>query len=240
MDSVFFQTLTDFCHNYLVDSNKFVYSYLRNRGISYNTIKEFKLGAFPSDLRKLFEKIHPEELRNRNIVYCADKSVYQNYPLVIPIRDVCGNTVAIGCRWLKSEDERNKLNLPKYRNSSFVKGNVLFGLDKAIPYIRKANKAYVVEGYFDAITAHQYQMKNVVASCGTSFNNRQLMLLSRYTENVCILFDNDGPGRMNAEKVMNKLGKNGEVKLTYAFTPSAYKDLDEYIRNNGSLDYFEV
>ena len=240
MDKVFFQTLTDVCHDHLIYNSKKIYSYLKKRGMTDETIKEYKLGAFPKDLRFLFNKIHPEELLRRGIIYRADKSPFSMYPVVIPIRDTFGNPVAIGCRTLKSDDERKELGIPKYRNSVYSKTSTLFALDKAVPFIRKANRVFVVEGYFDAITAHQFGMKNVVATCGTMFSSRQLTILSRYTDNICILFDNDEPGRANADKVLNKFVNNEFVKLTCAFTPDKYKDLDEYFRSGGSLDYFEV
>ena len=239
MDQVFYEKLTNVCHD-LLSQNKQLRVYLKNRGITKQTIDDYKLGAFPTDLRCLFDKLSAQELRNRVIVYQADKSPFLQYPLVIPIRDASGQPVAIGCRTLLSEEERKKLGLPKYRNSVYSKTSHLFGLDRAIHDIRKSNKVYGVEGYFDCITAHQDGMKNLVASCGTLFSSRQLTILSRYTDRVCILFDNDEAGKINAQIVKDKFADNGFVTISCALTPNKYKDLDEYLTHGGSLDYFDL
>lgn len=234
---MFYEKLTNVCHD-LLPQHKQLRIYLKNRGITKQTIDDYKLGAFPPDLRDLFGKLSAEELRNHGIVYKADKSPFLQYPLVIPIRDASGQPIAIGCRTLMSEEERKKVGIPKYRNSVYSKSSYLFGLDRAISDIRKKNKAFVVEGYFDAISAHQAGMKNVVATCGTLFSSRQLTILSRYTDQVCILFDNDEAGRYNAGIVKDKFANNEFVSISCAFTPNKYKDLDEYLTNGGSLDYF--
>jgi DNA primase len=239
MDQVFYEKLTNVCHD-LLGQNKQLRTYLNNRGITKQTIDDYKLGAFPSDLRYLYTKLSAQELLSRGIVYRADKSPFSQYPLVIPIRDASGSPVAIGCRTLLSEEDRKKLGLPKYRNSVYSKSSYLFGLDKAIPAIRKKNRVYVVEGYFDAISAHQAGMGNVVATCGTLFSSRQLTILSRYTDKVCILFDNDEAGKCNAKIVKDKFANNGFVSISCAITPNKYKDLDEYLTQGGSLDYFDL
>ena len=239
MNHVFYDKLADVCHSFL-KRDRDICSYLTKRGMTAQTINDYKLGSFPKDLRDLFNYIHPAELKEQNIVYCADRSPFSLYPLVIPIRDTSGKSVAIGCRTLLTEDRRKELGIPKYRNSGYHKTSFLFGLDKAAEEIRRQDKVFVVEGYFDAISAHQYGMRNVVATCGTLFSRRQLIILSRYTDNVCILFDNDAPGRDNSKLVQDKFADNGYVKLTCAFTPDGYKDLDEYLTSGGTLDYFRV
>lgn len=227
MDQVFFEKLTTVCHN-ILPRNPITYNYLKQRGITEQTITDYRLGAFPQDLRVLFQHIHPEELLNKNIIYRADKSPFSQYPLVIPICDVNGKPVAIGCRTLMPESERKVLGIPKYRNSVYHKASHLFGLDHAISEIRRNNKVFVVEGYFDAISSHQAGIKNVVATCGTLFSRRQLMILSRYTDDIVILFDSDEPGKMNAKNVLSKFQDNSLAKLRCIFTPDKYKDIDEY------------
>jgi DNA primase len=227
MDQIFYEKLTDVCHS-ILQRNPTTYNYLKQRGISEQTIKDYKLGAFPQDLRVLFQRIHPEELLKNNIIYKADKSPFSHYPLVIPIRDSAGKSIAIGCRTLMSEEERKRRCIPKYRNSNYHKASHLFGLDRAIADIRLKNKVFVVEGYFDAISSHQAGARNVVATCGTLFSRRQLITLSRYTDNVVILFDSDEPGKLNAKNVLSKFQDNGLAKLRCVFTPDKYKDIDEY------------
>lgn len=236
---LFFENLTNVCHELLKnDSN--TYSYLKKRRITENTINQFKLGSFPKNLKALYHKIHPVELREHNIIYNVEETPFKNYSLVIPINNTPGEPIAIGCRTLLSEPKRQEIGIPKYKNSIYSKSSNLFCLDKAIPYIRKKNKVFVVEGFFDAITAHQNGIKNVVASCGVLFSGNQLMILSRYTENIVILFDNDEAGIKNSKLIMNKYKNTKNVNFSCCFTPKKYKDLDEYLSSGGSFDYFEI
>ena len=96
----------------------------------------------------------------------------------------------------------------------------------------------MVEGYFDAIMAHQKGICNVVATCGTLFSFRQLIVLLRYTDNICLLFDNDDAGHTSANRVMQKLS-NSEVNLEYKFTPDGSKDLDEFLRSGGDFTFID-
>lgn len=235
----FFRKLTDVCHNLLLDNNELM-RYLKGRGMSDESISVYKLGAFPKDLRNLYERydLDPKELREQNIIWNADQSQFKLYPIVIPIRDIHETPIAIGCRTLFSESKRKEMGIPKYRNSSYKKTFYLFGLDQAYSAVREYNKVFVVEGYFDAIMAHQKGIRNVVATCGTMFSDRQMMILSRYTDRVCLLFDNDEPGRTSASKIMSKLEHTEGVNLTCEFTPQGHKDLDEYLRNGGNINLF--
>lgn len=237
MSSLFFEKLTDACHDLLLKDNS-IYGYLTNRGLKDETIRSYKLGAFPKDLRYLFKYVHPEELKKQNIIWQADKSPFKLFPVVIPIRNVEGQSIAIGCRTLLDDTKRDELGIPKYRNSNYSKTSYLFGLDKAFSYIREMDQVFVVEGYFDVITAHQNGMMNVVATCGTMFSYRQLAVLARYTNNVCLLFDNDAAGRSSAKRVLDKLNyTNMDISLSCKFTPDGFKDLDEYLVKGGSLEF---
>lgn len=234
MTKVFYEKLSGVCHN-LLQKNKNVLKYLKEaRQLSDETIELYQIGYFPKDLRLLFGSISAVELKENNIVWNAERSPFKFYPIVIPIRDVRGRPIAIGCRTLLNEERRKDMGIPKYRNSEYEKGLYLFNLDKAVKYIRQENCVYVVEGYFDAIMAYQRGIRNVVATCGTSFTMNQYIILSRYTNNINLLFDNDTPGHRSAEIVMKKLDKFDE-KPTCLFTPENYKDLDEFLRKGGSF-----
>lgn len=249
MSGVFFDRLADVCHD-LLYTNRTLYQYLKNRGMGASTINKYRLGFFPKDLRLLFDRIHAKELVEHGVIFNASKSRFNtpcSYPIVIPVRNTYGKTVAIGCRTILSDEQRKKLEIksgaaiPKYKNTEYKKTQYLFGLDNAISAIRKKDCVFVVEGYFDVISAHQAGMLNVVATCGTLFSRHQLIVLSRYTNNVCLLFDNDGPGRLNAKKIKRRIKEDEIVKLNVScrFTPTPYKDLDEYLRAGGNFSLFE-
>jgi DNA primase len=206
------------------------------------TISTYKLGAFPSDLRDLYNRfdMDPVELREQDIIINVEYSPFKLYPIVIPVHDVTGKPIAIGCRTLLSSEKLKQLGLPKYRNSSYKKTSHLFGLNHAVDAIRNKDRVFIVEGYFDCITAQRCNFLNVVATCGTIFSERQMVILSRYTKNMCLLFDNDEPGRRNSQRVMEKFSDfDKDVNLTCAFTPDGYKDLDEYLRRGGAVSTIE-
>jgi len=237
--SILFERLADTCHNLLLHNNKLLTYLKHDRHLTDDTISQYKLGAFPRDLRVLYRYIHAEELKGSGLIWSADKSPFRYYPIVIPIRDFAGNNIAIGARCLFSANRLKQLGIPKYRNTSYSKTSHLFGLDKAKYAIRENNKVFVVEGYFDVIMAHQCGFKNVVATCGTMFSYRQLSVLARYTNNICLLFDNDEPGQQNVKRVMSAFESfKSNINIDYQFTPDGYKDLDEFLQKGGNFKYF--
>lgn len=243
---MFFEKLADVCHDFLYQDRR-IFNYLKERNLTAATIRKYKLGVFPEDLRLLFDRMDAKELAERGIVWNASESPFKNgdnnevyYPIVIPIQDVNNNVVAIGCRTLTSDDERKILGIPKYKNSEYKKTAYLYGLNHAVDAIRKENKVFVVEGYFDHISCNQAGAQNVVATCGTLFSKRQCVVLSRYTDNIILLFDNDKPGHTSARIVMDKMANADliNVNLTCQFTPKGYKDIDEYLCRGGNLEFF--
>jgi len=234
MTDQFYDRLSNACHELLLGNEDLLEYLNKDRGISVETIRKYKIGSFPGDLRILFKYIDPQELRENSIIWNAERSAFKLYPIVIPINDVSGKSVAIGCRTLLSDEKRDRLGIPKYRNSEYHKTSYLFGLDKAIKSIRENNCAYVVEGYFDQITASQHGIDNVVATCGTLFSIRQYMMLSRYTDNIKLLFDNDEPGRESSKRVNKRLEKFDKA-VDCLFTPDGFNDLDEYLLSGGDF-----
>lgn len=250
MNHMFFERLTDICQELLYKDTR-LFNYLKERNLKASTIEKYKIGAFPKKLTILLDRMSSEELLDNGIIWNASESPFLmsispmnkkrvHYPVVIPIMDVDGHPIAIGCRTLIDEEKRKELGIPKYRNSVYEKTAYLFGLNKAIEAIRKHNCVFVVEGYFDVIACHQAGIYNVVATCGTLFSKRQLVVLSRYTNNVVLLFDNDAPGHTSSRRVMSKLANDDLIKvnLTYRFTPNGYKDIDEYLCHGGELSFF--
>jgi DNA primase len=193
--------------------------YLRGRGFSDATIETFQLGWAPDGWdvmsRKLVEKraIKPEELVEVGLaspgrsqsrgVGIIDK--FRNRVL-FPIRDQNGAAVGMGGRILGSESEaRAKAAAtgheagPKYLNSPatplFDKSRTLYLIDKAKGPIRKSGQAVIVEGYTDALMAHQAGFDNVVASLGTALTPGQVALLTRYAKRIALAYDVDAAGQ---------------------------------------------
>jgi len=147
--------------------------YLQCRGLTPQTVSAFKLGYAPNSWealkRHLGERGYTEqELLDAGLLAeTGDGRTRDRFHdrLMFPIHDPRGRTTGFGARALDD-------SLPKYTNSPqtlvFDKSGTLYAVDLAAPAIRKQDRAVIVEGYMDVITAHQNGFTNVVASMGTS------------------------------------------------------------------------
>ena len=108
---------------------------------------------------------------------------------MFPVIDVRGNVIGFSGRILGDGE-------PKYMNSPetlvFNKSRNLFALNLA----KKSKSGYIIlsEGNIDVVSLHQAGFDSAVASLGTSLTPEQARLLSRYTNEVIIAYDNDGAG----------------------------------------------
>src|SRR3954471_1014000 len=111
--------------------------------------------------------------------------------VTFPIRDQNGHAVGLGGRLLEGEG-------PKYLNSPatplFDKSRTLYLIDKAKSAIRKTGQAVIVEGYTDALMAHQSGFENVVASLGTALTPHQVAVVTRYAKRIALAYDVDAAG----------------------------------------------
>jgi DNA primase len=186
--------------------------YLRDRGFTDATIEGAQLGWAPEGWdtmsRRLVEKrqIRPEELVEVGLASqgrSASRGVgvidkFRNRVL-FPIRDQNGAAVGLGGRILGSEGESGRDTGPKYLNTPatplFDKSRTLYLIDKAKGTIRKTGQAVIVEGYTDALMAHQAGFDNVVASLGTALTPGQVALLTRYAKKIALAYDVDAAGQ---------------------------------------------
>ncbi len=174
-------------------------AYLAARGLSPETVDRFALGYSPNAWHVLLDAMRRrgftlEELQAAGLVVVReDGTAFDRFRgrLMIPIRDPQGHVIGFGARALGGEE-------PKYLNSPqtllFDKSAVLFALDLARAEIRRTGVAVIVEGYFDAMMAHQAGFTNVVAALGTSLSEAQLRLLSRGLRRLVLALDADPAG----------------------------------------------
>ncbi len=113
--------------------------------------------------------------------------------IMIPIRDENGKMTGFGARIVDPDDVPKFLNSPE--TAIFVKGHLLYGLDRARKAIRAADQAVIVEGYLDVIALHQAGFENVVSPMGTALTEEQLRLLKRFTRKIVLALDPDTAGQ---------------------------------------------
>src|SRR6478609_500587 len=194
-----------FYHAVLTASNagKPALDYLRARGFTDDTIETYQLGWAPSGwdqmTRTLGTKrdVRPEELVEVGLASPRQGGrggVYDKFRarVLFPIRDQNGHAVGLGGRLLDGDG-------PKYLNSPatplFDKSRTLYPIDKAKGPIRRLGQAVIVEGYTDALMAHQAGFENVVASLGTALTPGQVALLTRYAKKIALAYDVDAAGQ---------------------------------------------
>ena len=158
--------------------------YLKGRGFTDETIAKYQLGWAPGGwdtlVRQLGKKrqITPPELLEVGLASPRQRGggVYDKFRerVIFPIRDTNGHPVGLGGRILGKEGQSadGQDHGPKYLNSPatplFDKSRTLYLIDRAKSAIRKTGQAVIVEGYTDALMAHQAGFDNVVASLGTA------------------------------------------------------------------------
>ena len=147
--------------------------------------------------------------------------------LMFPVIDVRGNVIGFSGRLLGDGE-------PKYMNSPetivFSKSHNLFALNLA----KKSKCGYIIlaEGNIDVASLHQAGFDSAVASLGTSLTPEQARLLSRYTSEIVIAYDNDGAGQKASQRAIGILEKL-EVRVRVLQMQGA-KDPDEYIKTFGA------
>lgn len=223
----------------------------QQRGLNNETIQTFQLGYAPGGWSTLHDVLvqekgfAPELVQQAGLILPrkSGDGFYDRFRnrLMIPIHDAQSRVVGFGSRTLTGEE-------PKYLNSPetelFNKGKLLFGLDKARQTIVKADRAVVVEGYFDVIALHAVGIQNVVASMGTALSLDQMRQLLRYTESkqVVLNFDADAAGGKAAERAITEVedqAYRGEVQLRVLNLPNG-KDADEYLQEFTAEDYLDL
>lgn len=160
--------------------------------------------------------------------------------VMFPIFDLQERPIGFGGRVLVEKPEAGG----KYINTSetplFMKRSLLFGLNFAAKEIGLTKTAYVVEGYTDTIMCHQYGVRNVVATLGTSLTVEHIRLLKRYIHNdgrVVALFDNDNAGKKATLRAI-ELFMSEDVNL-WVLSSLEVKDAGEFLPKYGAEKFRE-
>lgn len=209
--------------------------YMASRRISALTAKSFGIGYAPdtwdSLIKAMREKGYTDfELFDAGLVRKGKSGgFYDTFRsrLMFPVIDVRGNVIGFSGRILGDGE-------PKYMNSPetlvFNKSRNLFALNLA----KKSKNGYIIlsEGNIDVVSLHQAGFDSAVASLGTSLTPEQARLISRYTNEVIIAYDNDGAGIKASQRAIGILEKL-DIKVK-VLRLSGAKDPDEFIKLKGA------
>ena len=224
-----------------------VREYLDRRRIKKSTAVKFGMGAsldsWDTLLTAMTKKGYTkaELLEAGLVVQNKNGGLYDKFRnrLMLPVIDTRGDVVAFGSRVLDKSE-------PKYMNSSetpvYSKRRVLYGLNLA----KKTKRSNIIlcEGNLDIVTLHQAGFDNAVASMGTALTVEQTRLLSRFTKELVLCYDNDNAGKIATERALQIL-QNSEftvrvLQLPRRLVDGEYvkQDADDFIKFQGP-DAFE-
>jgi len=216
--------------------------HLRSRALELETVLPLGLGFAPrgnsfQEAMKTLGIAEPVLLETGLLVRRDDGSLYPRFRgrLLFPIHELRARVVAFGGRVI-GEGE------PKYLNSPdtpiFHKGKLLYNLHTAKHAIRKAERALLVEGYFDALRLTLAGVEEVVAPLGTGLTADQAELLARYTAHVILLYDSDDAGLRATFRAGDELLRH-RVRVSVATLPEG-EDPDTLVQRQGARALAEV
>jgi DNA primase len=210
--------------------------YLASRHLPLDTVLPLGLGyaprgkAFLEAMQALGVK-EPVLLEAGLLAKREDGSLVPRFRgrLLFPIHDLRARVVAFGGRIL-GEGEPKYLNSPD--SPVFHKGKLLYNLHVAKHAMRKAERALLVEGYFDVLRLSLAGIEEVVAPLGTGLTSDQAQLLKRHTAQVILLYDSDDAGLRATFRAGDELLREG-VRVSVATLPAG-EDPDTLVQARGA------
>src|SRR5947208_2296037 len=210
---------------------------LESRGVTRASMTEFQLGFAPAGQRKdnLIRFLRKHGATDSEMLEAGlgirpegGGELWDRFRqrIIIPIHDERGELIAFGGRVIDDSAQ------PKYLNTSqtalYDKGRTLFNLHRARKSIHELKHAVLMEGYFDAITASQATVPNVVTTSGTALTEHQVRLLKRETQELLLAFDRDDAGLNATQRAIELASKSG-MHIKVVRVPQA-KNPDDYLR----------
>ena len=225
---------------------KAVQTYLDKRQIRKSIAVRFGMGASPDRWDGLLTAMQrkgytkQELLAAGLVVNGKNGRLYDKFRnrLMLPVIDTRGDVVGFGSRVIDNSE-------PKYMNTTetitYSKRRILYGLNLA----KKTKRPNIIlcEGNLDVVTLHQAGFDNAVASMGTALTVEQTRLLSRFTKELVLCYDNDNAGQLATQRALELLN-NSEftvkvLKLPNRLVDGKYvkQDADDFIKNHGAAAF---
>jgi DNA primase len=212
--------------------------YLASRDISRATADRFGLGYAPREIGLLRAYLTSIGIEDARLLECGllSKREETEEPrprfrsrLIFPIHDLTGRIAGFGGRLIGPGE-------PKYLNTGespiYSKGKLLYHLHQARNPIRRADRAIVVEGYFDAMRLAAAGIESVVAPLGTALTNEQAQLLVRYSRNIYLLYDSDQAGLKATFRAGDELLAEGATVRVVTLPDG--DDPDSFVQKHGA------
>lgn len=221
--------------------------YLLKRGMTRKTITEHRLGFAPEGwdhlLRHLRRRRLSSEMALKAGLVIPRKKGDGHYDrfrnrIVFPIFNGQNQVVGFGGRVMDDA-------LPKYLNSPettvYNKSRSLYGMNRARGKCREKGTVYVVEGYFDMLSLHQFGIENAVATLGTSLTVEHVQLLSGFVGEggrAILVYDSDQAGVRAAQRSIAVFEK-GMLEARILVLPEGH-DPDSFLMAFGPDDFMQA
>ena len=246
------EVVTGWCEHQLNETaeGELARNYLRERGLSAETIAKFRIGYAPADRDALARAMKNQGITEQQLVEVGmliqidGKAPYSRFRrrLMFPIRDRKSRVIAFGGRVLPGEPNEDA---PKYLNSPetplFHKGRQLFNLDLARRPAFDTGQLIICEGYMDVVALAQAGIAPAVAPLGTAITAEQLQICWQLVDAPTLCLDGDNAGQRamtRATELALPLLVPGKT-LRVALLPKG-EDPDSLIRNIGRHAFDEV
>ena len=237
---------SDYHHETLLKNNSNSMDYLKKRGISRETIIEFKIGYVPdkSDYYdQLLKKYGEKEIFDTGLFYKNEK--YNKYinrfysRVIFPIKNIIGDVIGFGGRIIKEKKTAKYINSPE--TEFYKKGRHVFNLDKAKSATNKEQEVIIVEGYMDVITIYSSGIKNVVSNSGIALTENQIRIIWKFFSNPIVCLDGDLSGQKAALRIAESLLPNiQENNKIWFVTLSKGMDPDDFLKEKGKEKFQEL
>ena len=183
------------------EQGKFAYNYIKERGLTDETIEKFKIGYSPNDrfwLKKFLKgKNYSDNFLNESGLFSKnykDICLFSDR-LMFPIFNRNGKVVAFGGRILHPQGPKDS----KYLNSPelihYKKRETVYAFNFAKNSIRTNKTVIFCEGYMDCIAYHQCGLDYAVAPLGTALTEEHLKLIRGFADTILLSFDSDNAGQ---------------------------------------------
>lgn len=224
-----------------------ILKYLRERGLTDETMRKFRLGYAPEGWRNILEfllkkKFDIKDIERTGLLVKKEISneiqnsgYYDRFRdrIMFPILEVMGRVVGFSARVAPGGDEKNAKYINTPQSELYDKSKTLYGLHLAKTEIRKKDEIILVEGNMDVIASSQAGFPNTVAVSGTALTFEQIKIIKRYTENLKMAFDMDSAGQAAAKKSARVCLEN-DLDVRIVLLPSG-KDAADIIRENKEI-----